>query len=239
MNRRKFLSCLTITGGAAAVVTSTVAVPLLATEVSESVENYSSEVNRWAEEIDKYVSRLEELKFKRPEPAQLPFATIPVNMYGRAPKVTAPTPDIGDLVKGLKTCSYHQDEMYTKINHLTELLWHRWRPNEKRMLQVPDAEPIVVKGKPVPVARISTPRYVVDVDEMNECSLANTFGTLKDLAIEMRQKLHQCEEEAKKVNNGPVLSMLKYAPAKVHMNREAYILEFFFWTNYTGVSWPI
>lgn len=169
----------------------------------------------------------------------IPFATMPINVY---PK---PYPDVPrhrcldklqPLVDRLRSCDGLGVGEYN-MNEVAKVLWDRWKPIESPWVEEQDdalSAPDSREPKKTPYGladRVVTPKYVIDVFELDTFRLATMLACVGDIASELRNKVEYCKQAWGK----PITKhTAAYGPLRSQAKQDAYMLEFWAWISTAG-----
>jgi hypothetical protein len=172
-----------------------------------------------AGEIEKYI-RLAEHTL--PLAYQLPSGALPATHYYRFNDKLSeiPEPLIGELVGELK-----QDRGEKLLEATMLELWGRHRHTLKGMSCVENITLLNSAGKKIET-RVCTPRCVFDLSDLDCRRLAITMSSILDLGRELVTRRDQVVATAKEMGGAGSCKM-QYTEPKVHIKREAFMLEFF------------
>lgn len=194
-----------------------------------------SPANQWAAEIVNFAKAVDKHKeaedyFKGNIGTHIPFATMPMNYYGRCPKWVEdlPVPKIEGLLKSMH-------EGTDLVGETLKLLWQPMRGYE----MVPE----FTWDKDLPescryIDRVMTPQYVWDVEETKNFNNRNVALIM----LRMVRGLH-CELAALRANvldyargsNQPMrTNAFRHGPVKTYLQRKAFMIELLAWTNVNG-----
>jgi hypothetical protein len=196
------------------------------------------EVMRMALEVIKYHNAKAALgdKVKEYKALSIPFATLPMSTYVRKGKASdyVAEPKLHDLVKMMRNSDMRVDggRMVEKVSRR---IWELIRPKGVDIKQVPNLTNYWMLGDLRVLAdRLITPRYMIDIDELDCFKLADMFAGVNAVQHELSQKLETAVRTAREQGSSTRVH-LRYEPLETYVRREAYLLEIFHWTTAGGV----
>lgn len=226
MNRRDLLKAAPLVGGLF-VPGSAEAKQALRSDVPPNAPDSKD----WLKD---YVDAVLEFETKMPVDCKrtgmnIPFATLPTNVYVMRNTELAELPcleKLQPLVRLLRSGYKHAGE---DMANVALRLWDRWKPLESPWVETKDdtldmLDPKEPKRTPYGLAsRVATPKYIIDLYELDTFRLARFLVSVKDIATELRR----LTAETKEAWGKPITKhTAAYTPLQAVARVDFYMLEF-------------
>lgn len=254
MDRRSLLKYLTfgVLGGAAAQADQALAALPALPEIAprSSQEWYESSDRRdlvlyAADEVEEFFHAARKLSagFPSAGAVSLPFASHPVNCYvrfGVELRRHVEEPNLGDLARLVRRGYGHR-----ALEDIMKELWRRYRPacyyeqedHPTKLLIDPEqpAAPLRMLS-----SRVTTPKNVIDLDELDGYTLATLLCVPLLLRQEILIKGATATRSIQEAYSGQALEGDGWmSPLGVYIDQKAYMLELFCYVSLAGVVYSV
>jgi len=191
-------------------------------EMEKHTKDREAKLCYFAREILNYI-RHPIVRMNTCMPIQMPFASVPINIYAKqrdwAKQV--PEPKIHELVEELKHYHFFTGNSTTVMQYVFNSL-----PSPKGFTQVKELQLV----PPMRAQRIVSPRYCVDIAELNCYGMASMLASVAFLKKELEQA-----SNIVMVTSGDRDSVGQHTDVQIYAKTEAYFVEVFAWIDYVAI----